>query len=473
VELFYLSVFAICSALIGWLAKGRNRTGLLLALSVWAVFWLQPSSRIKGLDFWLPIATLGITILSWVLATPAERRSWRENWKSALIIFSVVIVWALLPYLQPPKEFGFSLQPMPAQALLALCVVVLLAGLLSRSSRPVFLWVALIGILALFVVIKTPSLTVMASSFLRLLTGQSQNQALAVDIRWFGYSYVAFRIMHTLLDRRSGQMPFVTLGEYVTYVVFYPSLAAGPIDKIERFTRDLHKPLSLAGSDWLYAGERILLGVFKKFVLADTLALLALTSAEAALVHAGLWAWVVVYAYSFQIYFDFSGYTDIAIGIARLVGVNLPENFRSPYLRSNLAQFWNSWHMSLTQWFRSYFFNPLARALRSNRILPVAVIILITQMATMLVIGLWHGVALRFILWGLWQGIGLFVQNRWSEFARIPIGNWASTPARKSLLALLGVVLTFNYVTIGWVFFAMPSASSALEMMIKLIGWKG
>jgi alginate O-acetyltransferase complex protein AlgI len=82
-------------------------------------------------------------------------------------------------------------------------------------------------------------------------------------------------------------------------------------------------------------------------------------------------------------------------------------------------------------------------------------------------------VALRFILWGLWQGIGLFVQNRWSEFARIPIGNWASTPARKSLLALLGVVLTFNYVTIGWVFFAMPSASSALEMMIKLIGWKG
>jgi D-alanyl-lipoteichoic acid acyltransferase DltB (MBOAT superfamily) len=379
----------------------------------------------------------------------------------------------VLPYLNPPEEFGFSSQPMPGQALLALCIVFLIAGLLFRSSHPVFLWIALFGILALFVVIKTSSLTVAASSVLRLLTRQSPHQALAVDIRWFGYSYIAFRIMHTLLDRRSGQMPFVTLGEYVTYVVFYPSLAAGPIDRLERFIQDLRKPLPLAGSDWLYAGERILLGMFKKFVLADTLALLALTNTEAVKVQSGLWSWAILYTFSFQIFFDFSGYTDIAIGIARLVGVKLPENFNSPYLRSNLTQFWNSWHMSLTQWLRSYFFNPLTRALRSNRVLPSMVIILIGQLSTMLVIGLWHGVAWRFVLWGLWQATGLFIQNRWSEFVRVRIGDWASTPVRKNILVFSGVFLTFNFVTIGWVFFAMPSASLALELMAKLFWWAG
>ena len=472
-ELFYLSVFAICSALIGWFAKGRNRTGLLLALSVWAVFWLQPDSRIKGLDFWLPIATLTLAVLSWVAVTPAEKLSWRENWKSGLIIASVVVVWALLPFLKLPREFGFPPQPLIAQAASAVCIILLIVALFSRAPRPVFLWAVFVGILAFFVIIKTPALTVAASSFLRFFSRQSPNQALAVDIRWFGYSYIAFRILHTFLDRRSGRMPLVNLGEYVAYVIFYPALAAGPIDRVERFVEDLRNPKSLTGSDWFQAGERILLGVFKKFALADSLAYLALTNVEADKVQAGWWTWVVVYAYAFQIFFDFSGYTDIAIGIARLVGVNLPENFLSPYLRPNLAQFWNSWHISLTQWFRSYFFNPLTRALRSNRNLPSAAIILTAQLSTMLVIGLWHGVALRFVLWGLWHGVGLFVQNRWSAFARLPLENWATTPGRKNLLTLSGIFLTFNYVAVGWIFFAMPSASLALEMISRLLGWRG
>jgi D-alanyl-lipoteichoic acid acyltransferase DltB (MBOAT superfamily) len=265
----------------------------------------------------------------------------------------------------------------------------------------------------------------------------------------------------------------VSLGEYVTFVVFYPSLPAGPIDRVERFVEDLRKPKSLTSQDWFIAGKRILLGVFKKFVLADTLAYFTLSGAEAASVQPGLWTWLVIYAFSFQIFFDFSGYTDIAIGIARLVGVKLPENFSSPYLRSNLTQFWNSWHISLTQWLKSYFFNPLTRALRSNRILPATAIILTMQLSTMLVIGLWHGVALRFVFWGLWHGFGLFVQNRWSDFARIRVENWANTPLRKNLLTFAGIFLTFHYVTIGWLFFAMPSVSLALELMARLFGRVG
>jgi len=471
--LLHLSVFAVCSALIGLLAGGRRRTGLLLALSVWAVFWLQPDSRIKYLDFWLPIATLGFTILSWVIVTPAEKLSWRENWKSALIIVSVVLFWVILPHIDIPESFDLSVQVTPVQALTGLGMIVLMAGLLSHSYRPVFLWVAFFTILALFVIIKTPALTVAASSFIRGMTGMSIDKASAFDIRWLGFSYIAFRIIHTFRDRQSGKMTFATLGEYVTYVIFFPALAAGPIDRLDRFVQDIRIPSPLSEADWFYAGQRIFVGMFKKFVLADSLALFALNGADAASLQPGLWTWAAAYAYSFQIFFDFSGYTDIAIGIARLVGVNLPENFKSPYLKSNLTQFWNNWHMTLTQWVREYFFNPMTRALRSSRKLPLPMIILITQVATMLLIGLWHGITLHFALWGIWHGIGLFIQNRWGDLTRDWFDTWASTPLRKSLLDLSGIFLTFNFVTVGGVFFCMPSASLARDVLLKLIGWMG
>ena len=124
-----------------------------------------------------------------------------------------------------------------------------------------------------------------------------------------------------------------------------------------------------------------------------------------------------MYAYAFRIFLDFSGYTDIAIALGRLLGVRLPENFAAPYLKPNIALFWNSWHMSLTQWFRAYVFNPLARRLRSATAqIPDWLACLVTQLVTMLLIGLWHGITWSFALWGLWHGIGLFVHNRWSAF---------------------------------------------------------
>ena len=138
------------------------------------------------------------------------------------------------------------------------------------------------------------------------------------------------------------------------------------------------------------------------------------------------WMWLFLYAYSFRIYFDFSGYTDIAIGMGRLLGVRLPENFAAPYLKSNIALFWNSWHMTLTQWFRSYVFNPLTRGLRSaSTPPPMWLIILVTQASTMVLIGLWHGITWSFAAWGMWHALGLFIHNRWVSLTanRLPV--WA------------------------------------------------
>src|SRR5512141_411437 len=105
--------------------------------------------------------------------------------------------------------------------------------------------------------------------------------------------------------------------------------------------------------------------------------------------------------------------------MGRLLGIRLPENFAAPYLKPNITQFWNSWHMTLTQWFRSYVFNPLTRAMRSSKEpLPTILILLVAQISTMALIGLWHGITLGFVFWGLWHGLGLFIQNRWSDFIK-------------------------------------------------------
>jgi D-alanyl-lipoteichoic acid acyltransferase DltB (MBOAT superfamily) len=171
------------------------------------------------------------------------------------------------------------------------------------------------------------------------------------------------------------------------------------------------------------------------------------------------------------LFFDFSGYTDIAIGLGLLSGVKLPENFDQPYLKSNLTAFWNSWHVTLARWFRSYFFNPLTRWLRSGPLTHSSgLIILVGQLSTMVLIGLWHGITWNFAIWGLWHGIGLFVHNRWLSYIRT-----SSNPAFLGWLPerirnAVGVALTFQFTTLGWVWFALPELELSLNTLRVLAG---
>ena len=206
---------------------------------------------------------------------------------------------------------------------------------------------------------------------------------------------------------------------------FFPAFTAGPIDRLDRFVPELRSPLPLEDRDWLDAGGRIVVGLFKKFVISDLLAVISISDGLVPYVRAAGWMWIFLYAYSLRIYFDFSGYTDIAIGIGRLMGVRLPENFAAPYLKSNIALFWNSWHMTLTQWFRAYVFNPLTRRLRSAAVPPpMWLIILVTQASTMVLIGLWHGITWSFAAWGMWHAIGLFIHNRWVSLTANRLPAW-------------------------------------------------
>jgi D-alanyl-lipoteichoic acid acyltransferase DltB (MBOAT superfamily) len=305
---------------------------------------------------------------------------------------------------------------------------------------------------------------------LRLANGQSAETASSFDIRWLGISYIIFRFIHTLRERQMGTLPEISLREYVTYIFFYPALTAGPIDRLERFVKDLRAAWKPAHEDWIVVVQRIGLGLFKKFVLADSLALMALNAQNADKIQSSGWAWILLYGYTLQIFLDFSGYTDIAIGMARIVGIRLPENFNQPYLRPNVTQFWNNWHMTLTMWFRAYFFNPLTRALRTRQF-PVWLVIFLTQFLTMALIGAWHGLTANFLLWGLWHGLGLFIHNRWSDATRARVSEWATTPLRQNILNASGIFLTFHYAALGWVWFVLPTPALAIQFFGRLFGF--
>lgn len=467
--LTHIAIFGALTFLAAFLSD-RLRGFFLFTLSVLAVYALQPALPIRYLDFWLPTAALGLTFVFWISLTPRESRFTRGNLLSAAWMGLLILTLALTRFLpSAPSPLTPSVPPRLELVFAALLVVAALAALTGRVR---FGWVHAVGLTALVVllaVLKSPEASLWAAKTLRLANGQSAETASSFDIRWLGFSYIAFRIIHTLRERRMGTLPEVSLREYATYIFFYPALTAGPIDRLERFVKDLRAPFKPADEDWIVVVQRVGLGLFKKFVLADSLALMALSAQNAAQVRSTGWAWILLYAYAFQIFLDFSGYTDIAIGLARMVGIRLPENFNAPYLRANLTQFWNNWHMTLTMWFRAYFFNPLTRFLRMRR-LPVWLVIFVTQFSTMVLIGAWHGLTVNFLVWGLWQGLGLFVHNRWSDALRARFAEWASTPLRQNVLNVSGVFLTFHFVALGWVWFALPTPALAVQFFGRLLG---
>lgn len=451
----------------------RWRGWVLFILSALAIFWLQPAAPIRGLGYWLPLATLGLAVIGWAVTQPKSDRASRENRLAAVLLAGSALLVSLTPFIDLERQFAGGSLPSPAQAAAGLLVIVLIGLLLARYSQPttLLLTALLVVIIVLFVLLKVPALSEQASAWLRALSGQAVERASALDIRWLGFSYVAFRLIATLRDRQAGRLPSMNLREYVTYLIFFPAFTAGPIDRPERFIKDLRADRPFDSAEALAGGQRLVVGIFKKFALADSLAYFSLGAGNALQIQNSVWMWVALIAYSLRIYLDFGGYTDIAIGLARWLGISLPENFRRPYLQPNLAQFWNNWHMTLTQWFRAYYFNPVTRALRSSKAgFSAAWIILFTQVTTMVLIGFWHGGTWNFILWGLWHGVGLFVQNRYSEAARSRLARLAQRPVLSRAYTLMATLATFVYVSLGWVWFVLPEPEQSLHVLGRLFG---
>jgi D-alanyl-lipoteichoic acid acyltransferase DltB (MBOAT superfamily) len=480
--ILFVIIFNLLGLTIGWLRPRKAFPGLLLVLSVGSIYWLQPLTPLRNLDFWLPSASIALTVFVWGITHPSKTRNLRQALPGLAIMILVMVSIAATRYLDRICCLTPN-RPPDMRLVLGAAGVILVLWVVSYYLLPanaVLSIIPIILIIALFVVLKSEGLSQLVSGWLRGLTGQPISLAASGDLSWLGFSFLAFRLLHVSRDRQLNRLPSYSLDEFSAYALFFPAVISGPIDRAQHFIGELHQACDQCKNiEWrqlafrnTIAGQKlILIGALKKFVLADGLALFALNTQNASQTTSAGWTWVLLIAFSLRIYLDFSGYTDIALGVSRLMGIKLPENFDRPYSRQNLTAFWNSWHITLAQWFRSYIFNPFTRYMRTRRHpMPVWLVILASQLLTMALIGLWHGIAWNFLIWGVWHGIGLFIQNRWSEKMGLLLERISPRPAARLALQASGWLATFLFVSLGWVWFTLPTPGLAMAVFVKLVG---
>jgi alginate O-acetyltransferase complex protein AlgI len=275
-------------------------------------------------------------------------------------------------------------------------------------------------------------------------------------------SFFTFEFVHYLVDWRRGLIKSHTLGEFLAFVMFFPTMVAGPIKRFQDFVPKL-AAARFAWADVWAGGGRIILGTAKKTIVADSmdlwvLPLQSLTGIETA--PAGT-LWVALLGYAIKIYADFSGYSDMAIGSARLFGIRVPENFDYPYLQPNIAQFWRHWHISLSQWITDYVYIGLGGSRQgfSRTLLNVVL--------AMTVSGIWHGAEWHFLVWGLYHGLLLAGHRLWRDRLRPRL---PACPMPAWLGRGLATGLTFGCVTLGWALFIMPVAHVGC-LLPRLVGF--
>ena len=272
-----------------------------------------------------------------------------------------------------------------------------------------------------------------------------------------GISFHTFQSMSYVIDvYRKEQEPITNAIDYALFISFFPQLVAGPIVRAREFFGDLYHWQRPSSDDVLRGLLLVMLGLAKKMVMADQFAQIANHYFQNVSQQPGMVpAWSAVIAFGIQIYFDFSGYTDMAIGMAKLLGFHFPVNFRRPYLASSITDFWHRWHISLSRWLRDYLYIPLGGN-RHGRFQTYR-----NLMITMLLGGLWHGASWNFLVWGGYHGALLSVERMFR-------GKRTTEPARWTKFYPLQAVFTFALVMVGWVFFRAGTLHDSLYVLHQM-----
>jgi alginate O-acetyltransferase complex protein AlgI len=268
-----------------------------------------------------------------------------------------------------------------------------------------------------------------------------------------GISFHTFQSISYVIDVYRGEQEVVTsYVDYALFVAFFPQLVAGPIVRAREFFHDFWNWRAPTGAEWQQGVATILTGFVKKLVFADQFSLVAdQYFTNPAALPGLLPAWTGTIAFALQIFFDFSGYTDIAIGVALLFGFHFPENFRRPYLSASITEFWRRWHMTLSRWLRDYIYITLG----GNR--HGALRTYLNLLLTMLLGGLWHGASWNFVIWGGYHGVLLAIERM--VWGRREQTGWARIPLS---------ILTFLLVCIGWVFFRAKTLTTAVFVVREM-----
>jgi alginate O-acetyltransferase complex protein AlgI len=271
-----------------------------------------------------------------------------------------------------------------------------------------------------------------------------------------GISFHTFQSISYVVDVYRGQQKAIRRPlDYALYIAFFPQLVAGPIVRARDFFRDLYHWRAPSTEDIKRGGFLVALGLAKKVALADNFAVVSdRYFSSVANQPGGLAAWGSVFAFAMQIFFDFSGYTDMAIGFARLMGFHFPVNFRQPYLAVSVTDFWRRWHISLSSWLRDYLYIPLGGN-RHGKLRTYG-----NLMLTMLLGGLWHGANWNFIIWGGYHGLLLSLERLLGQ-AKHRERTWTLGDVPRA-------IATFILVCIGWVFFRAANVHDALLVVSRL-----
>lgn len=288
------------------------------------------------------------------------------------------------------------------------------------------------------------------------------NIILPIGISFFTFTQIAF-----LIDAYRGEAREYNFFQYCLFVTFYPHLLAGPIvhhrELIPQFSK---KSVYSFNYSFMSVGITVFsIGLFKKVCIADTVAAYS-TPVFAAVANGSIptffEAWVAALAYTFQIYFDFSGYSDMAIGLSYMFGIKLPFNFHSPYKATNIIDFWHSWHMTLSRFLRDYLYIPLGGNRKGKIRRHVNLFI------TMLLGGLWHGAGWTFVIWGALHGLYLIINHAWRG-----LKSRAGIVSDTLIETWCARILTFFAVVIAWIFFRAQDLGTAMAFLKGMFGFNG
>ena len=274
---------------------------------------------------------------------------------------------------------------------------------------------------------------------------------LPLGISFFTFSQIAY-----LVDTARGTASERSLLNYALFVTFFPRLLVGPIVRHQEMMPQFDAPTNkVVNYKHIAQGLTLFfLGLFKKVIIADTLAGWANAGFDHTNSLALIEAWMTSLSYTLQLYYDFSGYTDMALGASLVFNIKLPINFNSPYKSLTIQEFWRRWHMTLSRFVRDYIYIPLGGSRVPERQIPINIL------ATFFLVGLWHGAGWTFVIWGLLHGLALVVFHFWQK-----------TPFR--LPRLISWIITFNFVNAAWVFFRAQTFSDAMRVLKGMVGLAG
>jgi D-alanyl-lipoteichoic acid acyltransferase DltB (MBOAT superfamily) len=332
-----------------------------------------------------------------------------------------------------------------------------IANAATQSSRRLWLAGSIVANLSMLFFFKYYNFAATEASALLHKFGSDLRIPFADIILPLGISFHTFQAMGYTLDIYHNRIkPEKHIGYFALFIAYFPQIVAGPIERAGHLLVQLHEKQHFSYERAREGFFLILLGFFKKLVIADNLAVYVDQCYGSWSSMRGASLLLATYAFAFQIYADFSGYTDIARGSAKLLGVDLVINFRMPYLADSVGEFWRRWHISLTSWFRDYVYKPLlATPQKCSRTAAVFIVFLLS--------GIWHGANRTFVAWALLNALFYFLNEK--AIALKP--SWFSSQK----LRPLRVFITFNLIAITWVFFRAASISSALGILRRILGY--